>query len=250
MNELLEFDNHYHIYNHANGFENLFRETKNYHFFLEKYKKHIQPIAETISWCLMPNHFHVLVRIKTRQEILDYFQEQARLQEELNRSDEFSSFENISKVPYFGNVESRKDENLYADSKINSPVLLPNGKVLDEYFLSKQFANFFSSYTQSFNKVYQRRGSLFIKNFKRVIVTNDNYYRNLVLYIHLNPIHHGFTSKELEWPWTSYLDFPEEFPALLQHYFGDLENYKWMHKQKILKFDEYDKIEADINESF
>lgn len=248
MNELLEFDSHYHIFNHANGFENLFREAKNYHFFLEKYKKIIHPIAETISWCLMPNHFHVFVRIKTRQEILDYFHEQARLEDEHNRSAEFSSFENISKVRNFGNVESRKDENSSSYSKNTSPRLLPNGRVLDEYFLSKQFANFFSSYTQSFNKVYQRRGSLFIKNFKRVKVTNDTYFRNLILYTHLNPIHHGFTSQELEWPWTSYLDFSEEFPELLQHYFEDLENYKWMHKQKILKFDEYDKIENDINE--
>ncbi len=250
MNELLEFDSHYHIFNHANGFENLFREVKNYHFFLEKYEKHIHPIAETISWCLMPNHFHVLVRIKTRQEILDYFQEQARLDEERKRSDKFSSFENISKVSHFGKVESRKEENSSSSSKNKSCGYLPNGKVLDEYFLSKQFANFFSSYTQSFNKVYQRRGSLFIKNFKRLKVENDTYFRNLVFYIHLNPIHHGFTTQELEWSWTSYLDFPEEFPELLEHYFGDLENYKWMHKQKILKFDEYDKIEADINESF
>jgi putative transposase len=249
MTELLDFDTHYHVFNHANGFENLFREDKNYQYFLEKYDKHITPIAETISWCLMPNHFHVLVRIKTRQEIIDYFQEQARLEEELNMTDKFSSFDNISKVSNFGNVESRKEENLSSACKNKSCSFLPNGKVLDEYFLSKQFANFFSSYTQSFNKVYQRRGSLFIKNFKRVKVINDTYFRNLVLYIHLNPIHHGFTTKELEWSWTSYIDFPEDFPELLRHYFGDLENYKWMHKQKILKFEEYDKIEADINES-
>lgn len=250
MNELLEFDSHYHIFNHANGFELLFKEEKNYHFFLEKYEKHIHPIAETISWCLMPNHFHVLVRIKTRQEILDSFQEQARLDEESNQTDKFSSFRD-STFPKFETLEMfSKDENLSSSYKNKSCGLLPNGKVLDEYFLSKQFANFFSSYTQSFNKVYQRRGSLFIKNFKRVKVTNDTYFRNLVFYIHLNPIHHGFTTKELEWPWTSYLDFPEEFPELLQHYFSDLENYTWMHKQKILKFDEYAKIEADINESF
>ena len=249
MTELLDFDTHYHIFNHANGFENLFREAKNYQYFLEKYEKHIHPIAETISWCLMPNHFHVLVRIKTRQEIFDYFQEQARLQEELTRSDEFSSFRDLT-FPKFRTLEMfSKEENSSSASKNKSCGFLPNGKVLDEYFLSKQFANFFSSYTQSFNKVYQRRGSLFIKNFKRVKVTNDTYFRNLVIYIHLNPIHHGFTTKELEWSWTSYLDFTKAFPELLCHYFGDLENYKWIHKQKILKFDEYDSIEADINES-
>jgi REP element-mobilizing transposase RayT len=248
MTELLEFDGHYHIFNHANGFEILFREDKNYQFFLQKYEKHISPIVETFSWCLMPNHFHILVRIKTKQEIYTYFEEQARLEAEASGADEFSSFENISKVSNFGNVEARKDENSSSKSNNSSDIFLPNGNVLDEYFLSKQFANFFSSYTQSFNKVYKRRGSLFIKNFKRKKVEDDTYFRNLIFYIQLNPIHHGFTSKALEWSWTSYLDFPEEFPELLQHYFGDIENYKWMHKQKALKFDEYEKIEADINE--
>jgi len=35
----------FHIYTHANGRDNLFSETKNYHYFLEKYKLHIPPIA-------------------------------------------------------------------------------------------------------------------------------------------------------------------------------------------------------------
>ena len=67
---MLIFEKYYHIYNHANGNENLFREQKNYEYFLEKYKQHINPIAETIAWCLMPNHFHLLVKIKTEEEIV------------------------------------------------------------------------------------------------------------------------------------------------------------------------------------
>lgn len=58
--EALETGQYYHIYNHANGDDNLFREAKNYPFFLQKYHQHISPIAETIAWCLMPNHFHLL----------------------------------------------------------------------------------------------------------------------------------------------------------------------------------------------
>src|SRR5690554_7732864 len=67
---MLIFEKYYHIYNHANGDENLFREQKNYEYFLEKYKQHINPIAETIAWCLMPNHFHLLVKMKTEEEIV------------------------------------------------------------------------------------------------------------------------------------------------------------------------------------
>ena len=70
---MLIFEKCYHIYNYANGNENLFREQKNYEYFLEKYKQHINPIAETIAWCLMPNHFHLLVKIKTEEEIVSTF---------------------------------------------------------------------------------------------------------------------------------------------------------------------------------
>ncbi|MCK5209465.1 MAG: hypothetical protein KAQ79_15630, partial [Cyclobacteriaceae bacterium] len=53
----------YHIYNHANGDDNIFREQDNYRFFLEKYVKYINPVADTFAYCLMRNHFHLMVRI-------------------------------------------------------------------------------------------------------------------------------------------------------------------------------------------
>lgn len=55
---------YYHIYNHANGFENIFIEERNFRFFLEKYQFYILPIAKTFAHCLMPNHFHFLIKIK------------------------------------------------------------------------------------------------------------------------------------------------------------------------------------------
>ena len=72
----------YHIYNHANGDENLFREEDNYRFFLEKWSKHIEPIADTYAYCLMPNHIHFLVRVKEA--------------EELSRVANLTGFENLS----------------------------------------------------------------------------------------------------------------------------------------------------------
>lgn len=68
---MLNFDEYYHIYNHANGDENLFRKEENYSFFLRKHLQHISPIAETIAWCLMPNHFHFLIKIKSEEEIAE-----------------------------------------------------------------------------------------------------------------------------------------------------------------------------------
>ena len=41
----------YHIYNHANGSENLFRSDENYYFFLKRWGKYIEPVAETYAYC-------------------------------------------------------------------------------------------------------------------------------------------------------------------------------------------------------
>ena len=59
----------YHIYNRGNNREDLFRFPEDYRHFLRLYEKYIEPIAETYAWCLLVNHFHLLVKIKTKEEI-------------------------------------------------------------------------------------------------------------------------------------------------------------------------------------
>ena len=54
-----------HIYNRGNNRENLFKEAKNYPYFLKLYSKHVERVASTFAYCLLRNHFHFFVRIKT-----------------------------------------------------------------------------------------------------------------------------------------------------------------------------------------
>lgn len=71
-------------------------------------------------------------------------------------------------------------------------------------FLEDQFKRLFSSYALSFNKIYERSGSLFQKRFKRVKIDSRNYLITLIHYIHHNPIHHGFTQNYLDWDYSSF----------------------------------------------
>ena len=64
----LEYGEYYHIYNRGNNGENLFFEERNYYHFLKLYARHVVPVADTYAYCLLRNHFHVLVRIKTVEE--------------------------------------------------------------------------------------------------------------------------------------------------------------------------------------
>jgi putative transposase len=149
----------YHIFNHANGFENIFQESENYRFFLEKYQLYISPIAETYAYCLMPNHFHLVVRIRKWEVIGNLILKSSNIPTS-------SNYNTFPKVPNFG-----KGESINRDSDI-------------EKYISKQFANLFSCYTQSFNKVNFRRGSLFIKNFKRELISQQ---RTISEYSYLYP---------------------------------------------------------------
>lgn len=54
----------YHIYNRGNNGDDLFFEERNYAYFLKLYAQHIVPVIETFAYCLMRNHFHLLIRVK------------------------------------------------------------------------------------------------------------------------------------------------------------------------------------------
>lgn len=67
----LEKGNYYHIYNRGNNGIDVFFDSESYYHFLRLFDKYISPIAETYAWCLLKNHFHILVYIKLDNEI-DY----------------------------------------------------------------------------------------------------------------------------------------------------------------------------------
>jgi len=58
----------YHLFNRGNNGEDLFREERNYRYFLELYARHAHAAVDTYAYCLMRNHFHLLVRVKTDAE--------------------------------------------------------------------------------------------------------------------------------------------------------------------------------------
>ncbi len=52
----------YHVYNRSN--ELLFQSDEDYRLFLQKLKVFLLPGSHVLAWCLMPNHFHLLIQVK------------------------------------------------------------------------------------------------------------------------------------------------------------------------------------------
>jgi putative transposase len=192
----------YHIYNHANGNENLFKTDENYRYFLEKYLFYITPIADTFCYCLMPNHFHLLIKIKDENSIIKSTHFTAKLSKDLQ------GFENL--------------EGLERQQVISK-------------FISQQFSNLFNSYSKSFNKMFERKGSLFMPRFKFKCINDEIYYTTAIQYIHSNPVHHGFTTKLEDWKWSSYNSYLSTKKTQLAKddvigWFGNLEDFKKAHQ--------------------
>ncbi len=187
--EALQPETTYHVYNRANGDEKLFCSQDNYNYFLQKYIQYISPVADTFCYCLMPNHFHFIIRIKSEDA--------------------------ITNLQGFQNLEGLKRENI-------------------EGFLSKQFSNFFNSYTKALNKQQNRKGNLFMHTFKRKKVDNTFYLRKLVHYIHFNPIEAGMCKAPDKYFNSSYRSLISNAKTLLKReetisWFDDLDNFKFIH---------------------
>lgn len=57
----LSINEFYHIYNRGNNKQPIFFNDQNYLFFLKKIREQLLPVADIIAYCLMPNHFHLLI---------------------------------------------------------------------------------------------------------------------------------------------------------------------------------------------
>ncbi len=181
----------YHVYNRANGREKLFYDKGNYEYFLRKYKYYIKPVADTFAYCLMPNHFHFLVRIKPEKRPIEFYQ-------------------------------SSKKEKKPVNDRL--PLLV-----------SRTFSSLFNSYTKSFNKLNDRKGSLFIPTYKRKQLQNKEYLFNLVKYIHSNPVEAGLCKDHLSWAYSSYAEIVHRDNSFLNSsevidWYDDVENFISMHQ--------------------
>lgn len=89
--EPLRAGNIYHIFNRGINSENIFEQTRNYYYFLDKYKEYCTDILETYAYALLKNHFHLMVKVK---ENIKVSRRDGNGEIELNASKQLSHFFN------------------------------------------------------------------------------------------------------------------------------------------------------------
>ena len=159
----------YHIYNRTVDRHPLFCNEGNYAFFLQRYDAYLSPVIDTYSYCLLGNHFHLLIRVRSLEDLTKFV-------DLVNVPQDLTTFQKLS------NLKNKTPHQI----------------------VSHQFQKFFQSYAMAFNKQQGRVGTLFQTPFKRVLVNSDAYFMQLVYYIHANPTHHNMLQDFREWKWSSY----------------------------------------------
>ena len=112
-------------------------------------------------------------------------------------------------------------------------VRFKSNKELDFNRLNKMhlpLSNMFNAYTKAINKRYKRTGSLFQEHLHRIKITNDDYLKNLILYVHLNPENHGLINDFREYKYSSYNAYISNKNTLLKRnfileFFDNQENF-------------------------
>jgi putative transposase len=65
-------ENHfYHIFNRGNNKEIIFYNDENYAYFLKKFDHYLTNCLYVFAYCLLPNHFHFLIKVKENDAIAD-----------------------------------------------------------------------------------------------------------------------------------------------------------------------------------
>jgi putative transposase len=209
-------NNIYHVYNQGNNLQRIFFNYDNKKLFLDKIRKHILPYADVLAWCLMSNHFHIMIYVNkiqpiesadARQTLYDELTESVALRQTLNDEliESAAARQTLSKAG-----------NLYTHCS-------------KDHTLNYSIGMMLSSYTQIVNKQQKRSGSLFRPNTKSECITtcngitpsffntNDGTFLNIHLsekeypkvcfdYIHNNPVKAGLVKKPEDWEFSSFRD--------------------------------------------
>jgi len=252
--EPLQNEQYYHIYNRGINSCNIFRDVGNYAYFLGLYKKHIEAIATTYAWVLMPTHFHFLLKIKLPFPVLSGLSSSVPPTAITDPGSNLTSITSISPTV----TPSTNPLNLSGFGGSVSPPVTPCTNPLNLSDLGgsvsppvtpctdptgitapphQSFSNLFNAYSKAYNRRYHRHGGLFERPFRRKRVATERYFKQLILYIHNNPVHHNYCKSAYEYRWSSLNTYNQSNSPHIPReeivgWFDNLSNFEFLHKQK------------------
>jgi len=216
----------FHIYNQGNNRAKIFFSERNYLFFVEKIRRHILPYADVLAWCLMPNHFHLMVYVRSRSTTDGNNSSDAATSSRATtteKADAATSSRATTTEKANAATSSRATTTEKADAATSSHATTIQATVTT---FNKSIGIMLTSYTRAINIQENRSGSLFRPHTKAICLTEHKgitpafvdtktgtmIYRSIkekeyplvcFNYIHQNPVEAKLVVKPEDWPHSS-----------------------------------------------
>jgi putative transposase len=181
----------YHVFNRGNNSQTIFFNRENYLYFLSKINEYIKPYSSILAWCLMPNHFHLMIEVENERIAITSDPMTAQITDPMTPSHRISP---------------------------------PKYRTLND-----SIAIMLRSYTRAVNNEQHKQGSLFQQHTKAVCLSVPEFapayfqshfgtignttfpekeYPNVCFnYIHFNPVNSKLVKNPEDWEFSSYRDY-------------------------------------------
>jgi putative transposase len=168
----------FHIYNQGNNRDTIFFERKNYLFFLSKMEEFVLPYADIIAYCLMPNHFHIMVHVKTISQQIESVS--------INKQRSFNDSIGIILRSYTRAINLQENRTGSLFRKTSKAICLTKQNGINSGW-------------------YTEMGSTKMNTINSL----EQYPQTCFNYIHLNPLQSGLVKKLKDWEFSSYNCYSE-----------------------------------------
>jgi len=177
----------YHVYNQGNNRNKIFFNQNNYQLFYQKMGEFICPYADIIAWCLMPNHFHLMILVNE----IELFHKN-KIKKSLIGIDITKS--NLSKKrtlnDSIGILLRTYTRSVNAENKFTGSLFRKSSKANAINTFKGLQPNFWKSKIAIFN-----------------MLPESQYPQVCFNYIHDNPIKAGLVEKDTDWEFSSARDY-------------------------------------------
>lgn len=229
---------YYHIFNRGNNGCRLFYNEANYGLFIKLFREFVSPYCDTLAFCLIANHFHLLIKTNATIYVApkslitpsnnSHLDSKGRDKGEqdfllLNNHYQWDDINNITTRKHQVDPITRR-QNIHVNRQDNPQTChtnapkktntfkgeVPSGglfitdKVEVGRFISEQFRRAFLQYALKIKKQEEIKGSLFVKPFKRLLVEKQDYLEQVIFYIHMNPAKHDVQQAFKTYRYSSY----------------------------------------------
>jgi hypothetical protein len=181
----------------------LFREDMDYHVFLQRFQQFTAPLFDVWSYCLLTNHTHHIVKIKSSLAIVE-------------------------------NIKKMEDKTQAMKSFLSDQ----NNEQFFDAMIERQMNSFLVSVANYTNNKYNRKGGLFQKPFRRIKIADDIHLQQAIIYVHANAQKHNLVKDFKEHAYNSYSATVNNNPAFIDtknlvEFFGGMQKFKSIHKSQV-----------------